>query len=421
MKRALVLSGGGARGAYELGAWQALDEIGIAFHAVYGTSIGAINAGLFAQGDLQKAKALWSDISMKKIVATNEEEFSIDFNFSSKHDILPFLLDNLNHLRMDITPLETKVHDNIDEGRLRASGMTLGIMAVTLPQFTPVPMRLSDMAEGSAADWLIASASCYPIFQPKWIGRQRYIDGGYFDNLPLDMAIEDGADEIVAIDIHPVPAHAEYAQMPFLKLIHPRKTLSGFLNFKQELLDRMRRMGYYDTMKAYDRLEGIRYTFQREDALKTALPAERYLRAVARFDAESIKRRVFHAGQVQRAPLITALCQETPERALTRREVWLRGMELCAERMGFREDAIYLPEELTRRMLNYVRQTSPDVSPIVAPEALQALGSRALIRAMVHTISERGSIPPELVNAFAAYPEETAAALWLCCAEGKSA
>ena len=96
-------------------------------------------------------------------------------------------------------------------------------------------------------------------------------------------------------------------------------------------------------------------------------------------------------------------------------------MELCAERMGFREDAIYLPAELTRRMLNYVRQTSPDVSPIVAPEALQALGSRALIRAMVHTISERGSIPPELVNAFAAYPEETAAALWLCCAEGKSA
>ena len=50
MKRALVFSGGGSRGAYEIGAWQAMEELGIRFHAVYGTSIGAINAGLAAQG-----------------------------------------------------------------------------------------------------------------------------------------------------------------------------------------------------------------------------------------------------------------------------------------------------------------------------------------------------------------------------------
>ena len=60
MIRALVFSGGGSRGAYELGAWQALDEIGLMFQAVYGTSIGAINAGFFAQGDLELARRLWT-------------------------------------------------------------------------------------------------------------------------------------------------------------------------------------------------------------------------------------------------------------------------------------------------------------------------------------------------------------------------
>lgn len=40
MKRALVLSGGGARGAYELGVWKAFNEIGITFDIVTGTSIG---------------------------------------------------------------------------------------------------------------------------------------------------------------------------------------------------------------------------------------------------------------------------------------------------------------------------------------------------------------------------------------------
>ena len=55
MKRALVLSGGGSRGAYECGAWQALRELNVRLDGVYGTSIGALNAALVAQGDLEAA------------------------------------------------------------------------------------------------------------------------------------------------------------------------------------------------------------------------------------------------------------------------------------------------------------------------------------------------------------------------------
>ena len=48
-KTALVLSGGGARGAYEAGAWQALTELGIKIDIITGTSVGAITAAMVAQ------------------------------------------------------------------------------------------------------------------------------------------------------------------------------------------------------------------------------------------------------------------------------------------------------------------------------------------------------------------------------------
>ena len=269
MKRALVLSGGGSRGAYEIGAWQAFSELGVKFDAVYGTSIGALNAGLIAQGDLEKASEVWANITLKQVIGGEDENLSIDRMISRKRDIVPFLLENARHLRADIGPLENLLKQHLDEGRVRASGMQLGVMTVRVPQMQPVPVRLEDIPEGQLADWLIASASCFPVFPTRKISGERYMDGGYFDNLPIDMAIEDGAEEIVAVDIHPQTTHPEYARMPFLKMIHPLHTLGGFLDFNPKLLKRMRLMGYYDAMKAYGAFDGIRYTFTHTTPLAT--------------------------------------------------------------------------------------------------------------------------------------------------------
>lgn len=54
----LVLSGGGGKGAYKIGVWQALDEFG-ATGNIKGTPVGALNAALFAQGDLSRALQVW--------------------------------------------------------------------------------------------------------------------------------------------------------------------------------------------------------------------------------------------------------------------------------------------------------------------------------------------------------------------------
>ena len=61
-KTALVLGGGGSRGAYEIGVWQALKALGIKIDMVYGTSVGAINAAMVAQGDLDLTAELWKEL-----------------------------------------------------------------------------------------------------------------------------------------------------------------------------------------------------------------------------------------------------------------------------------------------------------------------------------------------------------------------
>ena len=64
MKRAVVLSGGGTKGAYELGVWQALRELGLDYQIVTGTSIGSINGAMMAAGDYEKCDAMWRNMSM---------------------------------------------------------------------------------------------------------------------------------------------------------------------------------------------------------------------------------------------------------------------------------------------------------------------------------------------------------------------
>ena len=415
MKRALVLNGGGSRGAYQIGAWQALAELGVRFDAVYGTSIGALNAALFAQGDLPGAVELWSNITVSQIMAVeDDDDFAIDRMLSRKRDVLPFLAENARHLRMDISPLETMVRERLSEARIRASGMRLGVMTCKAPQLTGMPVRLEDMAPGSLGDWVIASASCFPIFPARHIGGQRYIDGGYFDNLPIDMALADGMDEVVAVELHPEYTHPEYARMPWLKTVKPLHNLGGFLDFNPDLLRRSRLLGYQDTMKRWEWLEGFLYTFRRVDGLAVSEEARRYMRSLTRFDGEVIRRGLIHKGQPANAPLMAALQRETDGKALSWKDVWLRGLELCAEAMGQRVDAVYDPQPLIRRAREYcAAQSFAEKFDDAGLQAVARHGSRALLAFAFQRLASGQPLPPELVRRLGEHPVETAGAMFL--------
>ena len=67
-KTAIVLAGGGSRGAYQLGVWKALREMGVDYQLVTGTSVGALNGTLMVQQDYEKACQVWENITSEDIV-----------------------------------------------------------------------------------------------------------------------------------------------------------------------------------------------------------------------------------------------------------------------------------------------------------------------------------------------------------------
>ena len=67
MKRALVMSGGGGKGAYQFGVWKALRKLNIDFDIVTGTSIGALNGALIVQDDYLSLWYLWEKANFDTI------------------------------------------------------------------------------------------------------------------------------------------------------------------------------------------------------------------------------------------------------------------------------------------------------------------------------------------------------------------
>ena len=69
----LVLDGGGARGAYQIGAWKALKEAGVKISAVAGTSVGALNGALICMDDLEKAEKIWSEMEFSHVMSVDDD------------------------------------------------------------------------------------------------------------------------------------------------------------------------------------------------------------------------------------------------------------------------------------------------------------------------------------------------------------
>src|SRR5271165_942762 len=107
--RALVLPGGGGRGAYQVGVAKALQEYGITFDYAFGTSIGGLNAAMIAQGELDKLEELWSTMKAHDI-----------YRMPSAPQIGRLIMGH--HLGLlDTSPLEVLLRQNLDLHKLKAS------------------------------------------------------------------------------------------------------------------------------------------------------------------------------------------------------------------------------------------------------------------------------------------------------------
>ena len=258
----LVLGGGGSRGAYEIGVWRAARELGVEFDVVTGTSIGALNGALVVQGDYDFAVDMWEHMDYQAVMSHLSSE---DFETAegTRRAFKTALREIVADGGMEIGPLEELVRTHLDEEKIRSSPKKFGIVTVEIPSLRAVEMAKEQIPEGQMADYLLASAACYPAFKPRTIDGKSYVDGGYRDNLPIDLAIELGVSEVWAVDLKAlghVPERLLY-DIP-VRYIRSYWDLGIFLTFDPARIRRNMELGYLDALKTLGRLDGLAYALK---------------------------------------------------------------------------------------------------------------------------------------------------------------
>ncbi len=264
MKKALVLSGGGTRGSYQNGVMRALCRIRKnRFDIITGTSIGALNGALAVQEDYRAMDDLWHNLSQDQIV-NSPVAMDIDLYklMSERSQIIPFVRNYIEEKGTDNHPLIERIRRLYDPEKFFASKTDFGCIAARYRSKEGVYVT-KEMMRSYGADWLISSASAWPVFPVHRFEEGEFIDGGYFDNLPVDFALRLGADEVVAVDLRNEPQHPNYMYSPNMIYIYPKVSADMFLSFDRNYLNMLETAGYYDCMKAFDVFDGVKYTFEK--------------------------------------------------------------------------------------------------------------------------------------------------------------
>lgn len=269
MKKALVLGGGGSKGAYEIGVWKALDELNIKFDLVCGTSIGAMIGVLYTQHDYQRAYDLWNTIEVEDVIKHGVSfDKDIELLLSQKEKYSDLFNSYIKNKGVDISPFIDTITPLYNQKAFFDSEIDYACMCVNFSKRKPQAFHKSTMDKEKVLDYVIASGSCFPAFPMKEIDGDLFIDGGYYDNIPIELARSLGAEQIVAVDLKPIEKKQIYEPNKDVVYIQPYVTLGSFLLFDHNRIQRNIQLGYQDTMKKYHQFIGTIYTFSKYD-LKT--------------------------------------------------------------------------------------------------------------------------------------------------------
>jgi len=255
MKTGLVLSGGGAKGAYEIGVYKALKEIGEEFAVVTGASIGSLNALFVAQDELDAAINGWRTFTNAESLFSSEETDAQAFK--------KILVKNAFKGGVSTDGLKAIVASMISEEKIRKSSIRYGCVIVNAKTFKHREVTIDEIPEGQLFDYAIASCSLYPIFKLANIDDQKYMDGGWYDNIPINLAIDMGAERVIAVDLKAPGNNHRKPKKPIeiIKIKPSRKTESIILFDEKRVEDDMK-LGYLDTLKVYGLADGKYYFFK---------------------------------------------------------------------------------------------------------------------------------------------------------------
>jgi len=189
---AFVLSGGGNLGALQIGALRVLIDAGILPEMLVGTSVGAVNAAFLATDPtaegVNQLTRIWKGIKKDNIYPGGP--LNMAWHLATQQGSL-CPRKNLASFLQKHTP----------EGIRTFGDMQIPLFVVATDLLTGHRYLFGDDPNEHIVDALLASTSIPPVFSPWFYQGRLLVDGGVSDNLPIDVAVEKGANEIYAIDI----------------------------------------------------------------------------------------------------------------------------------------------------------------------------------------------------------------------------
>ena len=421
MKRALVFGGGGAKGAYELGVWKAIREMNLQVDIVTGSSVGALNGAMFVTGEYDLAEKLWLQLRPNQVIKTKETDPKV---------VYAKFVKEMATGGADTSPLEELLHAAIDEKKARESKIIFGLSTCSFPSLKPLQITLDQIPEGKLCDYLIASAAAYPTFKPKDIDGNKYIDGGYHDNLPINFAINLGADDVIAVNLQAIGVYRRVKDKSIhIHTIIPTRDLGSFLMFDKDLIKRNSIVGYQDTLKYFGACEGLYYTFEKGEITKAGDDFG--------FELRQLITRIFHRKYnryISFAQLYSS--RRMFKDVATNHEVvysqdqinLIRGLDLAGHIFGFDDLKIYKLHDFCEQLLTAVTDTlaaNPefsrdyfklDAANKISPNEASSLSGKLLVCYLLKKLVEFLNSPSplyEIYTLFMLYPNDSLAALTL--------
>ena len=203
--RALVLSGGGSKGAYQVGALKyILGEKQVVYDALCGVSVGAINVAFLSMykigqeiDSILRLSTLWDELNNSKI-------YKRWWPFGRWHAIWKKSF-------FDSTPLHELLKTHLDLDAIRGSGKTVSVGTVSL---SSGKYTIFDQTSDHFVDAVIASASFPGMLTPVSFMGQLWTDGGVKEISPIKKAVELGADIIDVIITNPAVRTRKFIENP---------------------------------------------------------------------------------------------------------------------------------------------------------------------------------------------------------------
>lgn len=258
----IVLEGGGARGAYQIGAWRALKDAGVKIKGIAGTSVGALNGALMCMDDYENAENVWKDISYSKVMDVDDELMSQLFQGKvSLSEAFEILFSTLKDGGVDVTPLRNLIGRYVDARRIQASPVEFYILTFCVDEFRELDVDVHEIRPEELPDLLLASAYIFPLFKNEKLQGKTFIDGGVINNVPLGSLVNRGYEDIIMIRIYG-PGREKRVKIPegtSVYSVEPRIHLGNIIEFDAQKSRRNMTAGYYDAMRLLYGLKGCIY------------------------------------------------------------------------------------------------------------------------------------------------------------------